>query len=307
MIWKISNIISAIIAGFLAKDKITAIMLKRSIFIFLNKVFGFLKILIISSMCLFFVVLIFNFSKYLDIFNTFVNRKIKVIENISFFNSHKKQINIDVNNTILVSKSEINSILLKYTANKSLLFVNINKIAQDLQQLDFVKDVYIKRKFSNTLKIIIYEKDILFILKLNNDSDSERMFFSIDSDGAVSRMSGNKIPSELSSRPIIYSDCYNETFLSEVSQMHKILLPIGSFYKKIDYLDFKNCKEWTIKLQNGNILLLNPDNEHRSIYKYINNEDKFNLSSLENNRIDLRFDGKIYIKTINNNNTTFDE
>jgi cell division septal protein FtsQ len=297
VIWKASNILSALIAGFIAKDRIHAIIIKRSIFVTINRFFEVCAFFILTCFCITVFFIAFNLFNSQTALLEFFKHSVKNIESHRVFGSNKKQVQVFVNNLGIVSEAEVNKTILKHTANKHILLVNLNDIARDLMQIDFVKDVYIKKRFFNSIKIIIYERSISFVILSTNQDGVKDLFF-IDNQGSIVIPQTQIIPDSLSNTPIVYTDCYNDNFIKDLLQLQNVIFISNDLYKAISKMDFYECKNWRLSLKNGDVLLLDEKNEPTSVYKYMINKQK--IDQLENHpyRVDLRFEGKIYIKPL---------
>jgi len=220
--------------------------------------------------------------------------------------AHKKRhiVNIERNDLAIVNSADVNSVVAKHTANKSILFINLDALFAELQTLDFVDRVYIKRYFPNTLKIVIFERDIHFTIKPTDNTTNKEMYI-VDSNFNIEKIDQkNKTPQFLYTKPFIKLDCQlSPSVKTSIIQMQKTLLNFKNIYSDITSLHFVNCHSWVVNLQNGNVILLEEGAEARSLYKYNTNLTQINSLGV-GNRVDLRFEGKIYIKPVDGNTPT---
>jgi cell division protein FtsQ len=98
-----------------------------------------------SSKLYFLIFIFFIFSTY----SSNENRK-----SLSFFFPVKEiLIENNVGTNLLELKSDLNFLI-----NTSLLFLNKNKILKSINKYDFISNIQLKKKYPNTLKIVIIEK-----------------------------------------------------------------------------------------------------------------------------------------------------
>jgi|TARA_B100001093_G_scaffold508290_2_gene570203 cell division septal protein FtsQ len=99
-----------------------------------------------SSQKLYFLIFIFF------IFSTYTSKN--TIENVSIFFPIKE---IIVENNIVTNLFELKSDL-SFLKDSSLFFLNKDKIITITDNYDFISKVRLKKKYPNTLKIVLYEK-----------------------------------------------------------------------------------------------------------------------------------------------------
>ena len=98
----------------------------------------------------------------------------QIIINFSKFNLEE----INIENNTLVEESDLKSLLNPFY-NKNLISINNNEIGKVLLKNSFIESFKIKKKYPNTLNVVIFEKTPIAIL-LNFYYDLKKIKFPLD-------------------------------------------------------------------------------------------------------------------------------
>jgi|TARA_B110000444_G_scaffold245684_1_gene266430 cell division septal protein FtsQ len=195
-----------------------------------------------NSYKIFFLVFIFLiFSTY----NTKYNRK---VSSIVF---PVKQILIENNLATDPQKLKYD---FNFLMNKSLLFLNEDKIFTTFNKYDFISNIQLKKKYPNTLKIIIFEK-IPVALQIIG----KKKFF-VTKENKKIKFTSVKIYENL---PLIFGKYKNfDVFYNDLEKNNFNIKSIKAFY----YFD---VGRWDIMLKNNKIIKL-PENNYIDLLPEIN-------------------------------------
>ncbi len=293
MIWRFCNATSKFIAGFFAKDRLSSMAIHRSLSISIYKFLSISFFCFSIALALYLACVIFNIgdvrSKILGIFTD----KARQMHNLSFGILQKKSPMVSVSDLKYINKIEIEDIAYRHTASKNIAMINLDDIYKDIKQNPLVKDVYIRRYFDNRIKIIVFEKQVSYIIYLKQNGKTTTLI--ADEDGGI--VSFDKIiPNGLREMPSIYTTCGGKDFEAKLLPLQRAVLQFKDLHSQIASLDLFECLSWTVTLKNGTKLLLADDDESGSFHKYYKNLELINQINKKIESIDLRFEGKIYIK-----------
>ena len=209
---------------------------------------------------------------------TFNPNKLDLIqtENNEFF---KIKI-IDIKGNFLVKKNEISE-KLSTIYNKNIFLIKEEDIQEPLKDINFLKEVIVKKKYPNTIIIKIVEtKPVAILFKDKNkyvlDNSSNLISY-------ASNINFNHLPS------IFGNDAENH-FVYFFNQLENNNFPS----KKIKNFYYFQIGRWDLQLLNNKIIKLphnNTDDAIKKSVELLKREDFKNY-----NIIDLRVDGKIIVE-----------
>jgi len=188
--------------------------------------------------------------------------------------------NIEVNNNILIGSDKILSEL-NEIYNQNIFLIKKSDIQKPLKNMNFLKEIEVKKKYPNTVLIKIIETKPIAILY------KKKSKYLLDS----------------SSNLIVYSDSFNFSGLPELfgenAENNFItflnLLKKNNFdTEKIKNFYYFQIGRWDIELKNDKIIKFPDKNIKKTITKSI---ELLNNENFENyNTIDLRVEGKIIVE-----------
>ena len=171
-------------------------------------------------------------------------------ESASIFFPIKK---ILIKNTIAINSSKLKSDL-NFLISSSLLFLNEEKILATIDNYDFISNIQFKKKYPNTLKIIIIEKIPLAIQTKNKKK------FYITRDNEKINFIDLKIYENL---PLIFGNYKNfSIFYSDLEKNNFKINEIKAFY----YFDIGR---WDIVFKNEKIIKF-PEKNYLDLFPKIN-------------------------------------
>ena len=198
----------------------------------------------------------------------------QIIINFSKFNL--KEINIE-NNT-LVEESDLKSLLNPFY-NKNLISINNNEIGTVLLKNSFIESFKIKKKYPNTLNIVIFEKKPIAIL-LNK---KKKYFIS----EKIELIEYRKI-SKFENLPYVLGN--KDEFKNFYYDLKKIKFPLD----KIKKYTFYESKRWDLETKNNVIVKLPSKNYLKSIKNYLELSNKNNFQKYK--IFDYRIDNQLILK-----------
>ena len=186
---------------------------------------------------------------------------------------------------LVTNKEQIKDVILKnidYLYDKNILFINKNILIDKLNNLNFVEDINIKKKYPSDLFVEANQTDLIALTYIN-----ENKYF-------VGR-NGKFIKSELLYKeniflPIIFGRFDAEDFI----YLRSILIKKKINPEKIIKYYYHKNKRWDLYFEN-NILLKLPSND---LITAIDNYNKFQkLNNINpNTEVDLRIKDRIILK-----------
>ena len=198
----------------------------------------------------------------------------QIIINFSKFNL--KEINIE-NNT-LVEESDLKSLLNPFY-NKNLISINNNEIGTVLLKNSFIESFKIKKKYPNTLNIVIFEKKPIAIL-LNK---KKKYFIS----EKIELIEYRKI-SKFENLPYVLGN--KDEFKNFYYDLKKIKFPLD----KIKKYTFYESKRWDLETKNNVIVKLPSKNYLKSLKNYLELSNKNNFKKYK--VFDYRIDNQLILK-----------
>ena len=188
--------------------------------------------------------------------------------------------NIEIKNNILIESDKILSEL-NEIYNQNIFLIKKSDIQKPLKNMNFLKEIEVKKKYPNTVLIKIIETKPIAILY------KKKSKYLLDS----------------SSNLIVYSDSFNFSGLPELfgenAENNFItflnLLKKNNFdTEKIKNFYYFQIGRWDIELKNDKIIKFPDKNIKKTITKSI---ELLNNENFENyNTIDLRVEGKIIVE-----------
>jgi len=188
--------------------------------------------------------------------------------------------NIEITNTFLISKNQIND-RLEDIYNKNIFLIKKSDIKEPLKDINFLDKIEVKKKYPNTIIIKIYEtKPVAIIFK-------NKVKYFLDNLSALVDFN-EKIDS--SSLPNIFGEGAEINFLVFFKKLESKNFPT----KKIENYYFFPVGRWDIEFIDGKIIKFPDKNVDEAIKKSL---ELFNRKDFQNyNIIDLRVIGTIIVE-----------
>ncbi len=152
--------------------------------------------------------------------------------------------NFEIKNTENTDINLVNSKLEKFK-NNNIFLINNDEIASSITDLDFVKNVGIKKIYPDKIKININEHKIVAVIS-NNESK-----YMLSKEGHIIENYSDKF----NSLPIIYGKNTENYF----PYFYKLLNDINFDLSKIKYLKYFESDRWDIFLKDGKLIKLSSD------------------------------------------------
>ena len=186
---------------------------------------------------------------------------------------------IITNNFLIEEKKIINK--LKKIYDKNIFFIKRRDIEEPLREINFLKNIEVKKKYPSTVIVKIFETKPVAILYKNKakyllDSSSNLIFFE-------NNMNFNQLPSVFG----IGAENYFVYFFNQLENNNFPINNIKKFY-------FFQIGRWDLQLANDKMIKLPHDNIEDAIKKSIELLDRKDFENY--NIIDLRIDGKIIVE-----------
>ena len=152
--------------------------------------------------------------------------------------------NFEIKNTENTDIGLVNSKLEKFK-NNNIFLINNDEIASSITDLDFVKNVGIKKIYPDKIEINIIEHKIVAVI-LNNENK-----YMLSKEGHIIENYNDKF----NSLPIIYGKNTENYF----PYFYKLLNDINFDLSKIKYLKYFESNRWDIFLKDGKLIKLSSD------------------------------------------------
>lgn len=198
----------------------------------------------------------------------------QIIINFSKFNLEE----INIENNTLVEESDLKSLLNPFY-NKNLILINNNEIGKVLLKNSFIESFKIKKKYPNTLNVVIFEKKPIAIL-LNK----KKKFFISEK---IELIEYRKI-SKFENLPYVLGN--KDDFKNFYYDLKKIKFPLD----KIKKYTFYESKRWDLETKNNVIVKLPSKNYLKSLKNYLESSDKNNFQKYK--IFDYRIDNQLILK-----------
>jgi len=198
----------------------------------------------------------------------------QIIINFSKFNLEE----INIENNTLVEESDLKSLLNPFY-NKNLISLNNNEIGKVLLKNSFIESFKIKKKYPNTLNIVIFEKKPIAIL-LNK---KKKYFIS----EKIELIEYRKI-SKFENLPYVLGN--KDEFKNFYYDLKKIKFPLD----KIKKYTFYESKRWDLETKNNVIVKLPSKNYLKSLKNYLELSNKNNFQKYK--IFDYRIDNQLILK-----------
>ena len=209
---------------------------------------------------------------------TFNPNKINLIQtkNNEFF----KIQTIDIMGNFLVKKNEISE-KLTTIYNKNIFLIKEEDIQEPLKDINFLKEVIVKKKYPNTIIIKIIEtKPVAIIFK-------DKTKYLLDSSSNLIPF-GNNI--NFIQLPSVFGQGAEDNFINFFNQLNNNNFP----KKKIIKYYFFQIGRWDVELLNNKTIKFPDENIEKAIKKSVELLDRKDFVNY--NIIDLRVDGKIIVE-----------
>lgn len=197
----------------------------------------------------------------------------QIIINFSKFNLEE----INIENNTLVEESDLKSLLNPFY-NKNLISINNNEIGKVLLKNSFIESFKIKKKYPNTLNIVIFEKKPIAIL-LNK---KKKYFIS----EKIELIEYRKI-SKFENLPYVLGN--KDEFKNFYYDLKKIKFPLD----KIKKYTFYESKRWDLETKNNVIVKLPSKNYLKSLKNYLELSNKNNFQKYK--IFDYRIDNQLIL------------
>ena len=198
----------------------------------------------------------------------------QIIINFSKFNLEE----INIENNTLVEESDLKSLLNPFY-NKNLISINNNEIGTVLLKNSFIESFKIKKKYPNTLNIVIFEKKPIAILL-----DKKKKFFISEK---IELIEYRKI-SKFENLPYVLGN--KDEFKNFYYDLKKIKFPLD----KIKKYTFYESKRWDLETKNNVIVKLPSKNYLKSLKNYLELSNKNNFQKYK--IFDYRIDNQLILK-----------
>ncbi len=129
--------------------------------------------------------------------------------------------------------------------NKNIFLINNNEIASSITDLDFVKDIGIKKIYPDKIEININEHKIVALISYKENK------YMLSKEGHIIKNYDNKF----NSLPLIYGKNTENYF----PYFYKLLNDINFNLNKIKYLKYFESNRWDIFLKDGKLIKLSSD------------------------------------------------
>lgn len=164
---------------------------------------------------------------------------------------------------------------------KSIIFVNRYKMNMSINNLQFIKELKIKKIYPDTVRLEIIEYKPIGILNKKNTK------ILLTSGGEIIR---NYNSSKFENLPLVYGDKAEKYF----SKFYNSLENINFQINLISQFNHFDINRWDIVLKNGKVVKLPTDRIVRSIEKFISIYDKDNFSNFK--IFDFRINGQLILE-----------
>ena len=164
---------------------------------------------------------------------------------------------------------------------KSIIFVNRYKMNRSINNLQFIKELKIKKIYPDTVRLEIIEYKPIGILTKKNTK------ILLTSGGEIIR---NYNSSKFENLPLVYGDKAEKYFSNFYNSLENINFQINL----INQFNHFDINRWDIVLKNGKVVKLPTDRFKRSIEKFISIYDKDNFSNFK--IFDFRINGQLILE-----------
>ena len=223
---------------------------------------------------LFFFYIFFNYKK---IINTSVNFVEEYSNNYEYNLSE-----IKISNINFLMENEILNYFNSYIG-KSIFLIPLKKIANEIREIKWVKNINIKSNYKNTLIVIIEEEIPLGIY----DNNNQRILFSED-----------LIVLDTIQNNSNYNNLITFYGSNSLHNSKKLFINLDNdFEQSVESATYIADRRWNLKLKNQIILKLPEKNINRAITNYKNINLNFSNTDLKDiESIDLRINNNAIIK-----------
>ena len=188
--------------------------------------------------------------------------------------------NIKIKNNTLISDSVILE-RLNYIYGKNILFLRKNNLTENLNSINFLDKVEVKKQYPNTIVVKIYETRPIAIVFIDNNKHL------LDSLSNVIIFEENQFTKNL---PSIFGKGAAKNFKIFLDELKNN----NFYYKEIKNYYFFKIGRWDVELLNNKIIKFPVNNLPKAINKSV---ELLNRDDFKNyNVIDLRINDKIIVK-----------
>ena len=188
--------------------------------------------------------------------------------------------NIEIVNNHLINKNKIVEKLVQIY-EKNILFIKRNDIEKPLKSLDFLEKIEVKKKYTNTIIIKVYETKPVAILFKKNEK------YLLDSSSNLILFNKNVIADDF---PNVFGEGAEQEFMDILNHLENNNFPkqrIKNFY-------YFKIGRWDLQLLNNQIIKFPPNKITKAIQQSIELLSRKDFNNY--NIIDLRIHGKIVVE-----------
>jgi len=162
--------------------------------------------------------------------------------------------------------------------------VNIDEITKNLEKIDWVKEAIVDIKIPDTIQVTLVEKDPIAIWQHNKN------IFLLDENGTV-------LPnhSDFSNLPLFTG----EHIPSKIKELLALIEKNEILSKSMSSASIIRDRRWDLNLKNGLVIKLPEQNPEYALEKLTLLQKNLSLDNLKS--IDMRIEGRVYLKYKNSN------
>ena len=227
-----------------------------------------------------FIIIIFFFCIFLN-YKKIINTSVNFVEEYS--NNYQYNLSeIKISNLNFLTEKEILNYFNSYIG-KSIFLIPLKKIANEIREIKWVRNINIKSNYKNTLIIIIDEEIPLGIY----DNNNQRILFSED-----------LVVLDIIQNNSNYNNLITFYGSNSLHNSKKLFINLeNNFEQSVESATYIGNRRWNIKLKNQIILKLPEKNINRAITNYKNIYSNFSNTDLKDiESIDLRINNNAIIK-----------
>ena len=188
--------------------------------------------------------------------------------------------NIEIINNNIISKNEITKKLF-HIYGKNILFIEGSDLQKPLKSIDFLEKIEVKKKYTNTIIIKVYETKPIAILFKKNDK------YLLDSSSNLITLNENMLIDDF---PNVFGEGAEQEFINFFNKLENNNFP----KKRIKNFYYFQIGRWDLQLSNEQIIKFPPNKTTEAIQQSV---ELLRHKDFKNyNIIDLRVEGKIVVE-----------
>ena len=164
---------------------------------------------------------------------------------------------------------------------KSIILISRYQMEKIVEGLEFVKEIKVKKKYPDTIKIIIFENEPIGIFKHENNQS-----LILDDGESIENFQFDKF----NSLPLVYGKGAKENF----HLFYKSLENTNFKIEKIKQFIYFGINRWDVILNDGKVVKLPAENYELSIKKFLSIYKKENFVNFK--IFDFRIKGQLILK-----------